>query len=136
MTSVNFGEKKGMVSTEKLPVSTLGKSGKLCPRCGRFGSFHIKVFLGKGGRIYRYWYTAHYRSEIVGDGKNGHVKWCYIGKSLPSSEPNISNKNDPQKQHLKPINTSVSLYLNDASGKQQRPLQLSQIRNTGREKPK
>ena len=132
VTSVNFDEKNGMVSTEKLPVSTLGKAGKLCPRCGRPGSFHIKEFLGKGGRIYRYWYTAHYRPK---NGKKSSIKWCYVGKSLPSSSPEPANEDAATT--LKPINSSARLYLNckDASGKQQHPVQLSQIRHN-REKEK
>ncbi|MBI2938416.1 MAG: hypothetical protein HYY22_09430 [Thaumarchaeota archaeon] len=121
------------MSPEKLLSSKLGKkSGKQCPRCGRLGSFHIKEFLGEGGQIYRYWYTAHYRPAAVAEnGKKGNIKWCYVGKSLPSSEPNIPSKDDPQQQQyfFKPIN-SESLYLNtNASGKQQHPVQLSQIRN-------
>jgi hypothetical protein len=129
------------VSSENLLSSKLGKLGKQCPRCGRLGSFHIKEFLGEGGQVYRYWYTAHYKPVITAvaaeNGRKGsRVKWCYIGKSLPSSEPDIPNKDDSQQQQsIKPINRE-GLYLNcDASGKQQHPVQLSQIRhNREREK--
>jgi len=127
-----------MVSPEKLLSSKLGKPGKKCPRCGRLGSFHIKEFLGEGGQVYRYWYTAHYKpvATAAENGKKSSVKWCYIGKSLPSGEPDVSGKDDShQRRQIKSINRE-SLYLNcDASGKQQRPVQLSQIRhNREREK--
>jgi len=74
----------------------LGKSVKLCPKCGKRASFHLKPIPSKGGKVYHYWYAAHYRAKKRG------VRWCYLGKES--------------------INTSTSLYLNDAVQRQEKPI--------------
>jgi|TARA_Y100000031_G_C8172789_1_gene362608 hypothetical protein len=101
----------------KKSSSQLGKSYKICPRCNKKGSFHRKSFSSKGGHLYRYWYTAHYRKK---ENKSG-VKWCYIGKTLPEA------KNES-------LNNRKSLYLNNTLCGNQPSTQSSSTRNNLGEK--
>lgn len=48
--------------------------------CGKRGSLQQRE-IPRGNKRYPYWYCAHYDSS-----KASKLRWCYIGKNLPTQE--------------------------------------------------
>jgi len=56
----------------------------ICPKCNKRGSLTQKRTDG-----YSYWYVGHY---IGYDEVSTKVKWCYIGKELPTNLEVLENE--------------------------------------------